>query len=422
MKQLSLPRLLALSSFAFATTLVANTIDPAVFGHKVLQLAPDNPNTLLGFSTFAASMLGVVLGPIAGAWSDRSHSRLGPRMPFFLAGVPVLIIALLTIALAPSITIFVLGVLLFRLGDNLIFPPWQALYPDHVPASQRGVGAGVRSFMDIAAVLVGRFASGELLALSPTLGERATLLAVGIPIIGLLAALFFTRHVLNELPNGNEKAAIPRPSLASIFQIDWRQNKAFTWWFINRSFFWISFTILGTFLLFFIIDVIGLVESDAQRFLARFSLVLGGSVLLIALPSGRMADRWGRKPLVLAACAMTTVGTILIVLFRDLNAMTYAGALIGFGSGIFISADFALLTDIVPNDEAGRYLGISGIASAGGGAIARLLGGSLIDPINKSTGSSATGYIVLYSLAALLFFFSLLAALRLPNEKVKSRV
>lgn len=422
MKQLTLPRLLALSTFSFAITLVANTLDPAVFGHKVLQLAPQNYNTLLGFSTFAASMLGVILGPLAGAWSDRTNSRLGPRMPFFMAGVPVLIVALFTIALAPTITIFVLGVLLFRVGDNFVFPPWQALFPDHVPASQRGVGAGVKSFLDITAVLVGRFVSGQLLSLAPSIGERATLLAVTVPTIGLLAALFLTRRVLRKLPttSANNNEAPSRPSLRAIFQIDWRNNPAFTWWFINRSFFWISFTILGTFLLFFIIDVVGLSEADAQSYLARFSLVLGGSILLIAVPSGRWADRWGRKPLVLLACILTTIGTVLIVLLRDLNAVTYAGAIIGMGSGIFISADFALLTDIVPNDQAGRYLGISGIASAGGGAIARLLGGVLIDPINRASGSSSTGYLVLFSLAAIFFFLSVLAALRLPNSVLDS--
>ena len=422
MKQLSLPRLMALSALSFAITLVANTLDPAVFGHKVLQLAPQSPNTLLGFSTFAASMLGVVLGPVIGEWSDRSNSRLGPRMPFFLAGVPVLIVALFTIALAPTIAIFVLGVLLFRVGDNLVIPPWQALFPDHVPASQRGVGAGVKSFLDIAAVLVGRSVSGELLALTPSIGERATLLAVTVPSIGLLTALFFTRRVLHKLPNRSTSSndVLSRPSLSAIFQIDWRNNSAFTWWFINRTFFWTSFTILGTFLLFFVIDVVGLAEAEAQRYLARFALLLGGSILLIALPSGQWADHWGRKPLVLVACILTTIGTIFIVLLRDLNAVTFAGAIIGLGSGIFISADFALLTDIVPNDEAGRYIGISGIASAGGGAIARLLGGAFIDPINRASGSSSTGYIVLFSLAAILFFLSVLAARRLPNSVVDS--
>lgn len=419
MRSLSYTRLLALSAFAFAITLVANTLDPAVFGHKVLQLLPDRPNTLLGLSTFAASLLGMILGPIVGAFSDRSRSRLGPRMPFFLAGVPVLIFALYTIALAPTVLIFVLGVLLFRLGDNLIFPPWQALFPDHVPAHQRGIGAGVKSLLDILGLLIGRFAAGELVALSPQLGERAALLAVTVPVIGLIAALLLTRAALRDLPIAEHGQTVPNPwhSLQSIFQINWRAESAFTWWFINRALFWTGFTILGTFLLFFVIDVVGMLEADAQRYLARLSLILGGAILLIALPSGHLADRWGRKPLVVNACALTAIGTSLILLLRDLNALTFGAGLIGLGAGIFISADFALLTDIVPNNEAGRYLGLSNIASAGGGALARLLGGALIDPLNALSGSSAVGYLSLYGLAAVLFIFSVFAALRLPSSQ-----
>ena len=139
---------------------------------------------------------------------------------------------------------------------------------------------------------------------------------------------------------------------------------------------------MGTFILFYVIDVIGLIESDAQRYLARYSLIMGGSVLLISIPAGRLADRLGRKPLVIWACTLTAIGSLLIISFRDLTIFSIAGAFIGMGAGIFISANFALLTEIVPRDEAGRYLGISNIASAGGGAIARLLGGLIIDPLN----------------------------------------
>lgn len=35
------------------------------------------------------------------------------------------------------------------------------------------------------------------------------------------------------------------------------------------------------FLLLFVIDVVGLVEADAQRYLSRLFLVLGGAILLI---------------------------------------------------------------------------------------------------------------------------------------------
>jgi MFS family permease len=425
MSRLSWPRLLALSAFSFAITLVTNSLDPAVVGHKVLQLAPDSPNTLLGFSTFAASLLAIFLGPVVGALSDRTRSRLGRRKPYFLAGVAVLVFALFTIALAPSITIFVIGILLYRLGDNLVFTPWQALYPDHVPAEQRGQGAGFKALLDILGVLVGRFAAGELVARQILAGDGALLSAISVPVIGAILSLALTFWAMRGLPEPEiqpqSTVQTPWGALKASFKFDSAAHPVFVWWFVNRALFWTGFVILGQFLLLFIIDVLSLPEADAQRYLARLSLVLGGAILLVAIPSGYLADRLGRKPLILIACGLATVGTLLVLLLRDLNALTFAGGLIGLGSGIFISSDFALLTDIVPSEEAGRYLGLSNIASAGGGAVARLLGGLLIDPINAATGSSAYGYLALYSLAALLFFLSLVAGFRLPNAVRSNR-
>jgi len=103
-----------------------------------------------------------------------------------------------------------------------------------------------------------------------------------------------------------------------------------------------------------------------------------------------------------------------VVFLRDLNWLTAAAALVGLGSGIYISANFALLTDIVPRKEAGRFLGIANIASAGGGALARFLGGVLIDPLNAWSRNHATGYLSLYAFAAILFALSTWAALKIP--------
>ena len=418
MKPLSWPRLLAFSSFGFALTLISNTLDPAIYGHLVLRLAPNNPNTLLGFSTAAASILAIFVAPIVGAWSDRTNSRWGKRKPFFLLGVPVLIVALYAIGLAPSIPIFVAGVLLYRLGDNLIFPPWEALYSDHVPGQQRGLASGFKALTDILAVLVGRFAAGELMARAVERGNGAVVLAVSVPVVGLLFAVLATWIALRGLVTAKSRTGSFRPpaGIRESFSINWKAHQDFLWWFINRILFWTGFVILGQFLLLFVIDVIGLGEADAQRYLARLSLVLGGAILLVAVPSGRLADRIGRKPLIIAACALAAIGTVMVLIVRDLNWLTVAAALVGLGSGIYISSNFALLTDIVPAADAGKFLGLSNIAGAGGGAIARLLGGLLIDPINAATGSRAAGYLVLYTLAAVLFAASTWAALRLIDE------
>lgn len=408
MNPLPLPRLLAIASFGFALTLFSNTLDPALYGFKVLQLAPDNPNTLLGFSTAAGSLLVLLMGPLVGLLSDRTRSPLGRRLPYFLVGVPLMIAGLFTVGLAPAVWVFVLGVLLWRFGDNIIFAPWEALYADRVPAQQRGLASGLKSLTEILAVLVGRLAAGELLSRQVTLGDTALFAAMAVPVAGLLLALLFTWLGMRDEPY-EQGEPVREPLLKTYidsFRFDWRGQSAFRWWFANRFLFWIGFVTLSQFLLLFVVDVVGLPEADAQRYLARLSIVLGGAILAVAVPAGRLADRHGRAPVVIAACLMAALGTVMVLFLRDLSWLTLAAGLIGCGAGAYLSANFAQLTDIVPKPEAGRYIGLAGIAGAAGGTVARLLGGLLIDPLNKLTTDGTLGYLALYGLAVLLFLIA----------------
>ncbi len=417
MKPLSWLRLIAISSFGFATTLFANTLDPALYGHKILELAPHAPSTLLGFTTAAGSILVILVAPIVGVLSDRSRSQLGRRLPYFLAGVPLMIVSLFAIGLAPSVLIFVLGVLLYRFGDNLIFTPFQALYPDLVPTSQRGLASGIKSLTDILAVLVGRVVAGTLLSHAPQWGDNAVLATIAFPCVILILAYAVTWGALRGHPRQQNEAQSPEnvwQTYRESFRFDWRARKDFVWWLLNRFLFWTAFIILSTFLLLFVIDVIGMPEAAAQSYLAKLSVVLGGAILLAALPAGRLADRVGRRPLVVFSCLLASLGTLLVVLLREPNWLFVAGAFVGIGAGIYLAANFAQLTDIVPAKEAGRFLGLANIAGAAGGAVARLLGGFLIDPINRLSGSQSAGYLSLYAVAAFLFAASAWAAWKLP--------
>ena len=96
----------------------------------------------------------------------------------------------------------------------------------------------------------------------------------------------------------------------------------------------------------------------------------------------------------------------------------FGGFLIGSAAGIFIGSSFALVTEIVPPEEAARYLGVAGIASAAGSATARLLGGLIVDPVNLALESRSAGYLLLYSIAALLFLISTFVAKKFPNLRV----
>ncbi len=409
-------RLAAVTLFSLALGVVSNTLEPAVLGHKVLELVPGQKNTALGFTTFAGLIVAVAWQPIIGAWSDRTRSPWGRRAPYFIAGTFLVAGCLYAIALAPAFGVVVAGVLLLQLASNTVQGPWQALIPDQVPAGQRGAASGLKAAFDILAFVLGRQASGRLVAAGSVVGA----VSVAAGLFGV--ALVLTLAAARERPSP-VTAAPPQPlarTLACSFSIDWKAHPAFAWWFINRFLFWGGFIALNTFLLFYLIDVVQMGEAEAQRFVGNMSTVIGLVLLVVTLPSGWLADRVGRRPLVALAGLIAAAGTGMVLVVRTPSLITAAGAIIGLGVGIFLSANWALVTDLVPEAEAARYLGIANIATAGGSGFARLLGGALIDPINRMLGSTSAGYLSLYGLTMVAFLLGTVAILRLPSRAAEA--
>jgi MFS family permease len=68
-----------------------------------------------------------------------------------------------------------------------------------------------------------------------------------------------------------------------------------------------------------------------------------------------------------------------------------AAVLIGVCSGVFLGVDWALMTDIIPKAESGRYMGISNIAVASAGPIASTVGGLLVFVVVTLVAEPGTG-------------------------------
>jgi MFS family permease len=132
---------------------------------------------------------------------------------------------------------------------------------------------------------------------------------------------------------------------------------------------------------------------------------LGVLTFLIVLPSGFIADRVGRRPLLIVSGVAAALGAFILLSARSLPVMFGAGLFIGLGGGLFITSRWALATELVPKAEAARYLGITNLATAGGSAAARLTG-PLIDGVNHFFDSKTLGYVGVYALVGLLFLLS----------------
>lgn len=396
-----------LTSFAVAIGISLNILDPPLLGDRLIELAPQSKNSALGLITLAGLLTALLWQPIAGALSDRTRSRWGRRLPYLALGTPVASLALLAVALAPTPAWLLAAVVLTQLGTNTIQGPWQALIPDRLPAMQHGRAAGMKSAFEILGFVLGRQLGGQLVA------AGYPLLAAGAAGAALCLALALTARLAVERP----PLHLPAPNPIGLRQMldELRRHPAFVLWFFNRLLIWGGFITLNTFLLFYAIDVLAMPQAQAQRFIANMATILGLMLLIVPLPAGWLADRIGRRPLLVAAGALASAGTGLILLAPDAGALLPAAVLLGVGVGIFLSASWALVTDIVPRTDAGRYLGVANAATAAGSAAARLIGAILIDPLNRLLGTPHGGYVAVYGLALAAFVVGSLIALALPS-------
>lgn len=422
MKKISFLRMLVISLLGFGLTFSSNIQDPPLMTYKVRELAPNLPNTTLGILGFIGLLVAMAVQPIVGVFSDRARTRLGRRLPFIIGGALLIAASLFLLALAPSLWVLLMGVIFIQFSSNILQGPWQALIPDLVPEGQRGTASSLKAVMDIIATVVAGAVAGMLLGNTgqKLFGDYAIYATAGAPVVVFIIFVTFTAIWAREQPGATSEDVASRSigeALRSAFYVNFRENPIFGWWFANRILFWGAFIAINAFLINYLVDVIGMTQEYAQSFYGTLKVILGVALIVVALTSGWLSDKFGRKPLMMLAGFVAFLGAAIILVVRDQTLITIAGGIIGMGIGAFLSASWALASDIVPKAEAARYLGIANIATCIGSGVARLLGGVLIDPINKLLGSSSLGYLSLFILAALCFLASALVIIPLPNKR-----
>jgi MFS family permease len=170
---------------------------------------------------------------------------------------------------------------------------------------------------------------------------------------------------------------------------------------------------MGIFSLYFIQSRLGIEGEQAAGPGAFFMALLGILLASSTLPSGWLADHFGKKPMVALGCLAAAVGTAILLSSRQMAAILMGGALIGIGAGIVYATSWALGVDLVPPDQAGKYLGIQNLAAAGAGAVGAYLGGPVADCFSRSfPGLPGIGYSVLYAMFGVLLLVSAAALWR----------
>jgi EmrB/QacA subfamily drug resistance transporter len=117
---------------------------------------------------------------------------------------------------------------------------------------------------------------------------------------------------------------------------------------------------------------------------------------------GRTSDLYGRKRLLVAAVVVFLLGSALCGLARTIGELIAFRACQGVGAGGMITLAMAVIADVVPPRERGRYQGYIQLLFTVSGVVGPLLGGLLVDAlswrwvfyVNLPVGALALGILL----------------------------
>ncbi|MES5821220.1 MFS transporter [Streptomyces sp. RG80] len=340
--------------------------------------------TLLAWVTGVGAAVSLAANPFFGALSDRTTARWGRRTPWIVAGAAGGALSLLILAGADGLGLMVVGWCLVQLTLNAAFAAVTAAVPDRVPRLQRGVVGGWLG----AAQILGAVA-----------GTGLATAAGGIAAGYVACAVFTLAGVLPYVLRYEDLRLVPadrppwvRRSFVRGFWLSPRRYPDFGWAWLTRFLINLSNALVLLYLLYYLRD--RLHHDDPEQGVLILTAVDSVALLATVVVGGIWSDRVGRrKPFVKWSGVLMAVATVLLAVWQTWTGAIVVAALLGVALGVFMSVDFALMTDVLPKAlDRGKDLGVINIANA----LPQVAAPALAAPIVTHLG----GYRVLYLVAA----------------------
>jgi Na+/melibiose symporter-like transporter len=405
----------AMNIYWFGLAFMWNGLHPIVLPALLLRFVPEAlKNTYLGGLTFAGLVLAMVIQPLAGGLSDASRSRWGRRRPWILAGTFFALLCLGGMASAGSFWGLLVAYAFLQIASNTAHGPAQGLIPDLVPEDRRGLASGIKNLFDMSGLVVASLVAGQLM------GDGNPTLAFAVIAAVLAASAAATVLTTREQPAtrglaGSEESAVAY-RLRDLLRVDFRHHPAYARLIVSRFLILLGIYAVQGFAQYYIRDVLGV--SNPAEVTGNLMAVIGLALTLLVFPAGLLSDRFGREKLNVLAGGLASLGIFLLVFVRSVPSLLVFGGIIGMATGIFVSANWALAIDLIPHEEAGKYLGLSNLATAGAGAGGRLAG-PLIDGLNAWRPGAYLGYPALFVLASASALLGTVLLLRIrPKAKL----
>ena len=148
-------------SFGFFGVQIAYALQSANISRIFSTLGADPHN--LSYFWLLPPLAGIIVQPFVGAWSDRTWTRWGRRIPYLFIGSLIAVIVMCLLPNAGSFGMAVGTAMIFGLFSlmfldtsiNMAMQPFKMMVGDMVNAKQKGLAYSIQSFLCNAGSLVG---------------------------------------------------------------------------------------------------------------------------------------------------------------------------------------------------------------------------------------------------------------------------
>lgn len=351
-----LPWMAITSVFLFATY---SALTGILLPVQVALVNENNKVANLAIVSTVSFIFTLFAQPIVGAFSDRTRGRLGRRAPWMIIGSSIAAIALLGLGGMKNVLWITVFWVIIQVALNALQGPLSAIVPDRFPRSKRGaasamVGMGMMAGSAIGVVSAGQFASN---------------VGIGYSVFGIAVLVVTVLFVLFNRDSSSVSLVVDPFSwkqFASGFWIKPKENPDFAWAFAARFFFILGYFVISAYNLYILTDYIHLSLKDAALNAGLLAMVgLVPTVISIVL-AGFWSDKLGRRKIfIYGATVIMVIGLAMPLFMPSLTGMLIMSIFNGFGFGLYMACDTALMTEVLPGGgvAAGKDLGILNVAT-----------------------------------------------------------
>lgn len=355
-----------------------------------------------------APLVGMIVQPIIGHYSDKTWNRVGRRKPYFLVGAILSSIALIFLPnsghftmLLPALWIGAGIVMVMDASFNVAMEPFRALVADNLPHSQSTIGFSVQTFLIGLGAVIGS-ALPELLAENGFSMEAGPdgiadnirysfYIGAAVFMGAILITLFFSR----EYPPQEYQAYHGEPekssgSLLDIFDDFKKMPKTmkqlgfvqFFSWFALFSMWVFTTDAVATHIYGLTGDYSGTVEyNEAGNKVSSAFGVYSLVSMFYALCLPFIAKWIGKKMTHAVSLVAGGIGLISIYFIEDPEMLKYSMIGVGLAWASILAMPYVLLSGSIPAGKLGIYMGIFNFFITLPQIINGFIGGSIVKHI-----------------------------------------